>query len=246
MHQSTPEYQRLQAAALDPVTLLTDASPLAQAFPGDMTGPVAAFDVGHDIYEAQESYQPTAGGKSLFASAGVCIDGRVMTAPIKALVLADYSAFVGQSQALTLGDVIGRTTDVPESFYLDEATLPKWQYLKGAKSIDRVAASGFAYAFSEGAIAFPDALDKPSRTVITSEGGPSASRTKHVVQAADGRLRRLTPEELEALNGFPRGFTRLDGVNDIARARLMGNALVTGVVARIGAAIVASQSRNES
>ena len=238
VHQSTPEYQRLQAAALDPVTLLTDASPLAQAFPGDMAGTVASFQLGEDIFTTQEHYRPTAGGKSRFANAGVCIGGRVVTASIKAPALVDFNDYVGQAQAMTLGDVVGRTTDVPESFYLDEATLPKWKYLKGAKSIDRVAASGFAYAFSEGAIAFPDALDKPSRTVITSEGGPSASRTKHVVQAADGRLRRLTPEELEELNGFPRGFTSLDAVNDIARARLMGNALITGVVACIAAAMV--------
>lgn len=45
-------------------------------------------------------------------------------------------------------------------------------------------------------------------------------------------------ELFAGVGGFPRGFTRLDGVNDIARARLMGNALITGLVARIGAAMV--------
>lgn len=89
-------------------------------------------------------------------------------------------------------------------------------------------------------MAFPDALDRASRTIITSEGGTAASRTKHAVRAADGRLRRLTPEELEELNGFPRRFTLLAGVNDIARARLMGNALITGVVACVAAAMVDS------
>ena len=86
-------------------------------------------------------------------------------------------------------------------------------------------------------MAFPDSLDKPSRTVITSEGGVAASRTKHVVRGTDGRLRRLTPDELDALNGFPRGFSQLDGVSDTKRAFLMGNALVTGIVARIGASL---------
>jgi site-specific DNA-cytosine methylase len=52
------------------------------------------------------------------------------------------------------------------------------------------------------------------------------------------RLRRLTPDELEELNGFPRGFTLQDGINDIARARLMGNALITGVVACIATAML--------
>jgi hypothetical protein len=39
---------------------------------------------------------------------------------------------------------------------------------------------------------FPDPLDKPARTVITSEGGSTVSRTKHVVRDPDGHLRRLT------------------------------------------------------
>ena len=238
VHQSTPEYQHLQAAASDPLTLLTSANPLAQAFPGDMTGTVASFELGHDVYEAQESYQPDAGGKSRFANTGVCIGGLVFTGKVCAPTLSDFTAFTGHPKPLTLGDVVVQTRDVPESFYINHTAMAPWEYAKGAKSIPRVSATGFAYNFSEGAMSFPDSLDRPSRTIITSEGGTSASRTKHVVRAADGRLRRLTPEELEELNGFPRGFTSLEGVNDIARARLMGNALITGVVACIAAAMV--------
>ena len=47
-------------------------------------------------------------------------------------------------------------------------------------------------------------------------------------------LRRPTPEELEALHGFSLGFTAMAGVTDTARAMLMGNALVVGLVRRIG------------
>lgn len=89
-------------------------------------------------------------------------------------------------------------------------------------------------------MSFPDPLDRPARTIITAEGGSAASRFKHVVQANDGRLRRLLPEELETLNGFPRGFTALDGVSDTKRAFFMGNALVTGIVKRIGDALAAA------
>jgi DNA (cytosine-5)-methyltransferase 1 len=244
VHQGTPEYQRLQAAASDPLTLLTSANPFARAFPGDMTGPVTGFELGHDIYEAQESYQPGAGGKSRFANTGVCIGGQVFTGKVCALKLPDYTAFTGHALPLTLGDVVAQTHDVPASFYIDSTAMAPWEYAKGAKSIPRISATGFAYNFSEGAMSFPDSLDRPSRTIITSEGGASASRTKHVVRAADGRLRRLTPEELEELNGFPRGFTSLEGVNDIARARLMGNALITGVVACIAAAMVEGAPSN--
>ena len=44
-------------------------------------------------------------------------------------------------------------------------------------------------------------------------------------------LRRLTPVELERLNGFPDDWTV--GLSDNKRAFLMGNALVVNVVARI-------------
>src|SRR5690606_18584485 len=64
------------------------------------------------------------------------------------------------------------------------------------------------------------------------EGGRSPSRFKHVVMTPAGRLRRLVPQELERLNMFPDGHT--EGVPDGRRAFLMGNALVTGIVRRIG------------
>lgn len=237
-HESTPEFERLQAAASNPARLLTSVSPLAQAFAGDLAGPMSSFKLGDGVYDTQEGYRAGAGDKSRFACAGVCIDGQVWTAAVKAPALTDFTAYTGQALALTLGDVVNCTSDVPESFYIDSTTVPRWTYVKGAKSIPRINAAGFAYTFSEGAMSLPDSLDKPSRTIITSEGGVAALRTKHVVRAADGRLRRLTPEELEALNGFPRGFTVLDGVTGIARARLMGNAVITGVVACIAAAMV--------
>lgn len=239
VHASTAQYQQWTAAAVCPAALLTQVSPLAQGLPVDLNGAIASFSLGADILDTQDTYEPTVGGKSRFAHAGMCIGGTVWTAATKAPVLTDFSAFVGQPKAITLGDVVQRTTDVPASFYLDDHSLARWQYLKGAKAVDRVTAEGFAYTFTEGGLAFPDALDKPSRTVITGEGGAAPSRTKHVVRTADGRLRRLVPEELEELNGFPRGFTQAPGVSDVKRAFIMGNALVTGVVSCIGAAMVA-------
>jgi DNA (cytosine-5)-methyltransferase 1 len=241
VHQSTPQFQQLeQATTGDLARLLVEATPLAQALPVHMAHAVTSFELGGDVYAAQVGYQAAAGGKTQFSNAGVCVGGRVFTGKVRAVAVPDCTAFTGCPSALTLGDVVAQTQDVPESFYIPEAAIGQWEYAKGAKCVPRVSATGFAYDFKEGAMPFPDALDKPSRTIITSEGGTSASRTKHAVRAADGRLRRLTPEELEELNGFPRGFTRLEGVNAIARARLMGNALITGLVARIGAAMADS------
>ncbi|WP_301196824.1 DNA cytosine methyltransferase, partial [uncultured Duncaniella sp.] len=93
-------------------------------------------------------------------------------------------------------------------------------------------ATGFEYNYSEGAMSFPDSTDKPSRTIITGEGGNAPSRFKHVILTASGRYRRLIPIELERLNMFPDNHT--EGASDMRRAFLMGNALVTGIVERIG------------
>lgn len=88
-------------------------------------------------------------------------------------------------------------------------------------------------------MAFPDPLDKPSRTIVTAEGGRSPSRSTHVIKTEQG-YRRLTPIELERLNMFPDNHTigRIPG----RRAFLMGNALVTGVVERIGVALAKAQA----
>jgi len=80
---------------------------------------------------------------------------------------------------------------------------------------------------------YPDALDNASRTIITGEGGKSPSRFKHVVSTDKG-LRRLTPVELERLNMFPDNHTKLEGITDTKRAFFMGNALVVGVIEKIG------------
>ncbi len=81
---------------------------------------------------------------------------------------------------------------------------------------------------------FPDPLDKPSRTIVTGEGGKSPSRFKHVIKSPEsGRLRRLTPVELERLNMFPDNHTGTEGQSDTKRAFFMGNALVVGVIERL-------------
>ena len=93
-------------------------------------------------------------------------------------------------------------------------------------------ATGHEYWFAEGEMSLTDSLDKPSRTIITGEGGASPSRFKHVVK--QGRVyRRLVPIELERLNMFPDNHTKHDGVTDTKRAFFMGNALVVGVIEKI-------------
>lgn len=240
-HRSTAVYARAQAACqhaeaahwLGSTGVVADGLPVCEVSPSAVT----QFALGASVYETQTTFRPRPDGKSPFENAGLMVDGQVWTARTRVPDGMDGSACTGEAGIRTLGDVIARTGAVPESFYLDESDLSAWHAAKGAKSVPRVHRDGHEYTFSEGAMAFPDPLDRPSRTIITSEGGAAASRTRHVVRDATGRLRRLTPDELEHLNGFPRGHTALPGVSDARRAFLMGNALVVGVVRALGQAL---------
>lgn len=95
-------------------------------------------------------------------------------------------------------------------------------------------------------MAFPDLLTNPSRTILTGEGGSSPSRFKHIIRVGR-RYRRLTPLELERLNGFPDDWTRYDNagreVSDARRAFFMGNALVVGLTERVGRELTAELKR---
>ncbi|MBK7906119.1 MAG: DNA (cytosine-5-)-methyltransferase [Gemmatimonadetes bacterium] len=139
--------------------------------------------------------------------------------------------------SMTLGDILLNDSEVDESLVIDPASLAEWHHLKGAKLEFRThTESGRSYNHSEGALPFPDHLDRPARKILSSEGGTSPSRSKHVVQMADGRFRRLAPVELERLNGFPDGWTDT-GMSDNQRAFCMGNALVVGLVERVARVI---------
>lgn len=165
-----------------------------------------------------------------FENAGIMIDGQVWSVRVESSYSGPYTT-LGDILALGKGHAL-----VKDEFYIPEQELSKWEYLKGAKHEVRRTKEGFEFTYNEGGMAFPDALDKPSRTIITSEGGATASRFKHVIRDPEnGRLRRLIPLELERLNMFPDGHT--EGQNDTKRAFLMGNALVCGIVTRIGAEI---------
>lgn len=214
--------------------VIAGALPVCQVPEGDVT--VVRLSAG--AFETQSSYVSGPNGASRFQRAGLMVDGAVWTANVTTSEHINFARFVGVARAQTLGDVVAKTRKVPDEAYLSESSLERWRYLKGAKSAVRVASSGHEYKYSEGALPFPDTLDRASRTVITGEGGNSASRTKHVVEDATGCLRRLTAEELEELNGFPRGFTRADGVSEVRRAFLMGNALVVGIVRALGRSLI--------
>jgi len=158
-----------------------------------------------------------------FDTIGIMIDRKVYT---------DSATAVYNGKKQTLKNVLQDGKDIPSEFFISEADMEKWSYLKGAKKEKRTASNGHTYHYSEGPVTFPDALDRASRTIVTGEGGKGPSRFKHIIETPSGKLRRLTPVELERLNMFPDNHTK--GATDTKRAFFMGNALVVGVVERLG------------
>lgn len=185
---------------------------------------VSEFDIIGTIKDVSDNFNK--GMKiSPFGTAGIMKDRHVYSVDTVAIY---------EGTRLTLGSNLVDENLVPEEFFISPEDLAKWEYEKGAKKIERVSKEGFKYTFSEGGMGFPDNPEKPSRTIITGEGGSSASRFKHVVKTPSGRYRRLLPIELERLNMFPDNHTCHPEVSDGRRAFLMGNALVCGVVQQVG------------
>jgi DNA (cytosine-5)-methyltransferase 1 len=169
------------------------------------------------------------GEKSPFLNSGFYLNGTAYTIRTEAVIA---------SKLKVLGDILEPESKVPDSFWVDERKLKDWKYLKGAKSIKRThKASGVSYNYVEGKMAFPDLLTNPSRTILTGEGGSTPSRFKHIIKTTKG-YRRLTPVELERLNGFPDDWTKLDSkgnlISEGKRAFFMGNALVIGLIEKVG------------
>jgi DNA (cytosine-5)-methyltransferase 1 len=173
---------------------------------------------------------------SKFLNSGVCINRTVTTQQI------EYSK---PTKPQFLRDFIEQNTSkIDDDFWIESDNILKWKETKKGKKIPRTSKlNGHQYMFSEGSMSFPDKLDAPARTIITSEGGNSPSRFKHVIEH-NGRYRRLTPVELERLNMFPDNHTGVDSIVNSKRAFLMGNALVVGVIEMIGQAIYSDAKSN--
>ena len=210
----------------DDLLLRLEDGVMAKAFPAVIDRP-DLFDIPKEPYVASEEFGM--GDKvSKFKAAGAMVDGHVLTCGFT----EEY-----HGPRRVLADVLVDDSRVPGEFFIDPDSIARWEYLKGSKREERIdKKTGFTYTYSEGSMSFPDPTDKPSRTLLTGEGGTGPSRFKHVIRCADGRLRRLVPDELDMLQGFPAGWTDA-GMTDGQRAFCMGNALVTSVPHRIGLAM---------
>ena len=217
----------------DPVDWLYSDGVFAKAFPIEdynNESPLVAKTLKRakddDLASLSESFNQTNVDRP-FANAGLMMNGKFWTCRTE----PNYDGY-----CTTLGDILVTGEErqfITEEYYIKEKDLPKWQYLKGSKHEPRTSKNGHEFIYSEGAMSFPDALDKPSRTIITAEGGSTPSRFKHVIlDPINNRLRRLIPIELERLNMFPDNHTL--GETDTKRAFFMGNALVCGIITKVG------------
>lgn len=159
--------------------------------------------------------------KCQFYNAGVMTNGGIYTVKVK----SDYNLIYPLRN-------IREENPVDEKYFLNDKQIEKFAFLKGSKKIPRVKPNGEPYYYCEGSMPFPDNLDAPARTMLTSESG--VSRTTHVIEDFKTKnLRLLTPRECERINGFPDDWTNT-GMSDKKRYFMMGNALVVGVIEKIG------------
>lgn len=224
-HEGTELANEAMTSRNNPANWFIEGGVLGKAFTAKpkVGTSFSEFDIHGSLSEVTKKFNKAMPKSSPFKDAGLMIARHVWTQDVSPIY---------DGVRLTLGQLVVDEQEVPEEFFIDDKALEEWRYLKGPKSETRKTPEGFEYHYSEGGMTFPDSLDKPSRTIITGEGGSSPSRFKHVILTPSGRYRRLVPVELERLNMFPDNHTK--NASDSKRAFLMGNALVTGIVERIG------------
>lgn len=170
------------------------------------------FILSKNLQEISDSF------KYSFENTGIMINGEIYTSKTEPNSYIQTPVF--------LKDILD--TNVNSKYFISENDLEKWKYMKGPKAIQRKSKDGHEYIFREGGIAFPDPLDKPARTMLTSEA--SKNRSTHIIlDPQTNKLRKLTPLECERINGFPDNWTKT-GMTDSNRYFCMGNALVVNII----------------
>jgi len=202
--------------------ILTNHGLFAQKFPIKNLENIKSVSIFHgykDLYDVSDNF------KYNFEISGVCLENLATTAKYLPEKTIEYR----------LRDILAKTI-IDKKYYLSERQKEKFAFLKDSKKIPRIRPDGSDYFYSEGKMSFPDNLDSPGRTMLTSEG--SINRSTHVVEdLTTNNLRILTPIECERLNQFPDNWTNT-GMTDSKRYFMMGNALVCGVIRKLGEPLV--------
>lgn len=155
-----------------------------------------------------------------FYNSGTMIDGQILSIETISLKRPNRN----------LGEIIEKN-GVDDTYFIN-GNSEKYNFFKDSKRLRRINPEGEIYFYSEGKMPFPDELDMPARTLLTTEG--SLNRSTHVIRDPEtARLRTLTPIECERINGFEDGWTET-GMPNRFRYFCMGNALVVPLITEIG------------
>lgn len=158
--------------------------------------------------------------KEQFDDTGIMLDGIIRT--INSIPITQKS--------ICLRDIREDTQNL-DDYFLNDVQNKKFIYLKGSKKILRTKPNGEKYYYSEGSMIYPDSLDLPGRTMLTSEG--SINRSTHIINDFyTNNLRFITPIEAERMQSFPDNWTNT-GMPKNRRYFMMGNALVTSLINKI-------------
>lgn len=154
-----------------------------------------------------------------FMNVGKMVNGQI--------IMADYNP-IYDGNKIVLNDLVENCPDA--KFYLNEIQVERAKVTKQSKKKERTTVDGFTYTYAEGSMSFPDALNLPARTMLTSEA--TLNRSTHYLGDEKG-FRTLTPLEAERINCFPDNWTDT-GMPEKFRYFCMGNALVVGVIEKLG------------
>jgi len=192
----------------------------AKAFPINIESSSRNAQKAVNIYDFVDTVAMTDNFTFLFENSGNMIDGQVKTQRVEPNI----------EKPITLSEIQEESENL-SSYFLTQNQIKKFEYLKNGKKIDRIKPNGEPYIYSEGGMSFPDCLDLPGRTMLTSEA--SINRSTHViVDKASGNFRFITPIEAERMQSFPDNWTKT-GMPENRRYFMMGNALVTKVIKKL-------------
>ena len=220
-HKSTNYYKKMDSVSCE--DLIYSEGVFAKNFP--ITS--EKLDDGHckisteefkDIVEVSDNFD------FHFFNSGLMHKGNVCT----------FKTVAECSKETTLGEIMEKG-EVDEKYFITGEKLEKMKKLKGSKKKERKKPNGDTYLYSEGAIAFPDYLDRPARTMLTSES--SINRSTHIIKDKNtDNYRLLTPVETERIQMFPDNWTNIEAKSMTERRRyfMMGNALVVGITEVLG------------
>ncbi len=215
--KSTNYYKKIVKAKVE--NIINEMGIFAKAFPIESFERINSTSISKEDYTTLVDV--TNKFKFGFKNSGIMLKNKIHTTKVAPAI----------KKAITIGEIM-QTNNIPKECFISKAQEAKFRYLKGSKKIPRVSKQGIKYNYSEGAMCFPDYLDMPGRTMLTSEG--TVNRSTHVVKdIKTKKLRILTPIEAERLNQFPDNWTNT-GMAIKKRYFMMGNALVCGIIKELG------------